>query len=190
MTDPMVTDPIAPGTFPVLTESILSPILIGLDATRCDAQLIDDVWRTAADSVPTTLPVLNVQVGKATQSQKHQRRVLTRQGADYLKLAQLCDVRSQESSDESWQRWRWRIAAKVAPDDAERQLAGPGRIPIRVDMTSYRLHAGMVVGAQQLALFRHYVVAGFHALDPGLIVLGGQHDWQDSWWRVAGKAGE
>jgi hypothetical protein len=185
-----MTHPIAPWTFPALTESILSPILIGLNATRHDAQLIDDVWRTAADSVPITLPVLNVQVGKATQPQRHQRRVLTGQAADYLKLAQLCDVRSQESSDESWQRWRWRIAAKVAPDDAERQFAGPGRIPIRIDVTSYRVQAGMVVGAEQLALFRHYVVTGFHALDPSLTVLGGQHGWQDNWWRVADKAGQ
>jgi hypothetical protein len=183
--------PSAPGTFPALTESILGPVLIGLTTiTSHDSQLIDDVWRTAADSVPTTLPVLNVLAGKATQPQKHQRRVLTAQGTDYLKLAQLCDVRSQESSDESWKRWRWMVAAKVAPDDAARQLVGQDRTPIRIDVTAYRLQAGMVLGAQQLALFRHYVVIGFRALDPSLVVLGGQHDWQDNWWPIAGQASQ
>jgi hypothetical protein len=179
----------APETFPALTESILGPILIGLTATRHDAQLIDDVWRTAADSVPTTVPVLNVQVGKVNQPQKHQRSVLTAQGTDYLKLAQLCDIRSQEPSEESWKRWRWMVAAKVAADDAARQLAGQGRTPIRIDVISYRLQAGMVLGAKQLALFRHYVVS-FHALDPSLVVLGGQHGWQDNWWPVADKAAQ
>jgi hypothetical protein len=180
--------PPVPRTFPALTESILGPILIGLSTTAGDAQLLDDVWRAAADSVPTTMPVLNVQVGKATQPQKHQRRVLTGQGTDYLKLAQLCDIRSQEPSDESWKRWRWMVAAKVAPDDAARQLVGQGRTPIRIDVVSYRLQAGAVQGAQQLALFRHCVVSGFHALDPGLVVLGGQHDWQDNWWPIAQQA--
>jgi len=173
--------------FPALTDSILGPILIGFTATRQDTQFIDDVWRTAADSVPATLPVLNVQAGKGTQPLKHQRRVLTAQGTEYLKLAQLCDIRSQESSEESWSRWRWMVAAKIAPDDGSRELAGRGRTPIRIDVTSYRLQAGAVVGAQQLALFRHFVVTGFRALDPGLVVFGAQHGWQDSWWPVAHK---
>lgn len=185
-----MTHPTAPATFPALTESILGPILIGFTATPHDEQVIDDVWRTAADSVPTTLPVLNVLVGKASAPQKHQRRVLTAQGTDYLRLAQLCDVRNPESSSESWKRWRWMVAAKVAPDNAARRLVGDGRTPIRVDVTSYRLQAGMVLGAQQLALFRHYVVIGFHALDPGLVVLGGQQGWQDSWWPIASKAAQ
>jgi hypothetical protein len=182
-----MTNPAATTAFPALSESVLGPILIGLATTLHDAQLVDDVWRTAADSVPTTLPVLKVQVGKATQPQKHQRRVLTARGTDYLKLAQLCDVRNQEPSDESWKHWRWMVAAKVAPDDAARHLVGHGRTPIRIDVTSYRLQAGMVQGAQQLALFRHYVVIGFHALDPGLVVLGCQHAWQDDWWPNAGQ---
>jgi hypothetical protein len=177
-------------TFPALTDSILGPILIGLTSARHDTELIDDVWRTAADSVPTTLPVLNVQAGKGTQPLKHQRRVLTAQGTDYLKLATLCDVRSQEPSEDSWNRWRWMVAAKVAPDDGERQLVGQGRTPIRIDVTSYRLQSGAVIGAQQLALFRHFVVTGFRALDPGLVVLGGQWTWQDRWWTAARKGGQ
>jgi hypothetical protein len=172
-------------TFPALEESILGPILVGLAKTDNDAQLIDDVWRTAADSVPTTTPVINVLVGKATQPQKHSRRVLTAQGTDYLKLAKLCDVRSNESSKESWERWRWMVCAKIAPDDAARELVGQDRNPIRIDVTSYRLQGGIVQCAQQLALFRHLVVEGFRAIDPGSVVLGGQHGWRDSWWPSA-----
>lgn len=185
-----MTHPAVLATFPALTESILGPLLIGLTTTPDDAQIVDNVWRTAADSVPTTLPVLNVRVGKATQQQKHQRRVLTAKGTDYLKLAQLCDIRGQEPSEESWKRWRWMVAAKVAADDAARELVGPGRMAFRIDVLSYRLQAGMVLGAQQLALFRHYVVIGFHALDPSLVVFGGQHGWQDNWWPIANKAAQ
>jgi hypothetical protein len=174
--------PSAPPTFPALTESILGPILIGLTTPPNELEVIDEVWRSGADSVPTTLPVLKVQAGKTSQPLKHQRRVLTGQGTDYLKLARLCDVRGNESVDESWQRWRWMVAAKLAKDDGARQLVGPGRTPIRIDVTSYRLQAGKVLEAQQLALFRHYVVVGFHALDPSLVVFGGQHGWQDNWW--------
>jgi hypothetical protein len=180
----------APGTFPVLTDSILGPILIGLAAATQDTQVIDDVWRVAADSVPMTLPVLNVQAGKGSQPLKHQRRVLTAQGTQYLKLAQLCDIRSQEPSEESWQRWRWMVAAKVAPDDGSGQLVGQERTAIRIDVMSYRLQAGAVMGAQQLALFRHFVVTGFRALDPTLVVLDGQHDWEDNWWPIAEKVAQ
>jgi hypothetical protein len=31
------------------------------------------------------------------------------------------------------------------------------------------------------------IATGFRALDPGLVVLGGQHGWQDSWWPIARK---
>lgn len=185
-----MTQPTATGTFPALEDSILGPILIGFTTTPQDAQLIDEVWRTAAESVPTTLPVLKVQAGKGSQPLTHQRRVLTAKGTAYLKLAQLCDVRSQEPSDESWNRWRWMVAAKIAADDASRQLAGEGRTPIRMDVTSYQLQASTVVGAQQLALFRHFVVTGFRALDPSLVVVGGQHGWQDGWWPIAPKAAQ
>lgn len=184
-----MTYPTAPTTFPALTESVLGPILVGLTTTPRDSQFIDDVWQTAASSVPTTMPVLKVRVGKASQPQKHRRVVLRGNGADYLKLARLCDARSNEPVNESWERWRWTVGVKVPPDDATRQFVGPGRTPIRIDVVSYRLQAGKVVDAQQLALFRHYVVAGFHAIDPSLVVHGGQHGWQDSWWPLADKAG-
>lgn len=180
----------AAAEFPALTKSILGPILVGFTTTPHDAQVIDDVWCTAAESVPITSSVLNVLVGKATQPRKHQRRVLAVSGTDYLKLAQLCDVRDEEPSDESWKRWRWMAAAKIAPDDAAHQLVGQRRTPVRIDVTSYRMQAGMVLGAQQLALFRHFVVSGFRALDPSLVVLGCQHDWQDNWWPMAGKAAQ
>jgi hypothetical protein len=185
-----MTHAAAAGTFPALQDSIVGPILIGFATTPHDAQLIDEVWRTAADSVPTTSPVLKVQAGRSSQPLTHQRRVLTAQGTAYLKLAQLCDVRGQEPSRESWNRWRWTVAAKIAGDDASRQLAGQGRTPIRIDVTSYQLRAGTVLGAQQLALFRHFVVAGFRALDPSLVVSGGQQSWHDGWWQVAPTAGQ
>lgn len=185
-----MTYPVALAAFPALAESVLGPVLIGLTGTSREPELIDEVWRTAAASVPTTMPVIKVQAGKGAQPQKHQRRVLTGQGPDYPVVARLCDARNQEPADETWKRWQWEAGARMAPDDGTRQLVGPGRTAIRVDVTCYRLRAGEVLCAQQLALFRHYVVVGFHALDPGLVVLGGQHGWQDSWWPVTGKAGQ
>jgi hypothetical protein len=185
-----MTHTTAAGTFPALEDSILGPILMGFTTTPHDAQLIDEVWRTAADSVPTTSPILKVLAGRTSQPLTHQRRVLTGQSTAYLKLAHLCDVRAQEPSGESWKRWRWMVAAKIAGDDASRQLAGNGRTPIRIDVISYQIRAGTVLGAQQLALFRHFVVAGFRALDPSLVVIGGQHSWHDGWWQVAPKAGQ
>lgn len=182
--------PAMTAAFPALTESVLGPVLIGLTTTPQDSQLIDDVWQAAASSVPSTMPVLKVLVGRASQPQKHRRTVLTGTGTGYLKLARLCDVRGKEAASESWERWRWTVAVKVVPDDATRQLVGPGRTPVRIDVVSYRLQAGKVVDAQQLALFRHYVVAGFQSLDPSLVVHGGQHDWHDGWWPPADKAGQ
>src|ERR1700733_7784728 len=118
-----MTDPTAP-TFPGLTESVLGPILIGASMPSHDLDILDEVWRTAADSVPTTMPLLNVLAGKATQAQRHRRRVLTGQGTHYLKLAQLCDIRDSEPAHESWERWWWMVGAKAAPDDGEQRLVG------------------------------------------------------------------
>lgn len=179
-----MTYPTAP-TFPGLTESVLGPILVGITTPSHDLQVLDEVWRTAADSVPTTMPLLNVLVGKGTQAQRHRRRVLTGHGTHYLKLAQLCDIRDNEPAHESWERWWWMVSAKVAPDDGGQRLVGSSRTPIRVDVTSYRLEGGKVLEAQQLALFRHYVVIGLQAIDPCAVVVGGQHDWQDNWWTIA-----
>lgn len=180
-----MTHPNAQAAFPGLAESVLGPLLIGFAATAHDTDLIDEVWRVAAESVPTTMPVMNVREGKTTVGRKHKRKILTGTGTDYLKLAKLCDIRGDEPADESWKRGHWMVSAKLAPDDGTRQYLGPGRTCIRVDVTSYRLQAGQVLEAQQLALFRHYVVAGFQAIDPTVVVLGGQHDWQDNWWPVA-----
>ncbi len=173
--------------FPSLAESVLAPILIGITTTERDTEVIGEVWDVAAFSVPVTSPVLKVLVGKASQPLKHSRRVITgvSVGGDYIKLAQLCDVRGDEPAAESRKRSRWMVGVRIAPDDVSRQLVGPDRTPIRVDVMGYQLQAGRVLEAQQLALFRHYVVAGFQALDPAAVVLGGQHDWRDDWWSTA-----
>src|SRR5271156_5485465 len=102
-----MTYPAAPATFPALTESVLGPILIGFATPPRDSLILDEVWNTAAASVPMTVVALNVREGKTTVAHNHTRRVLTGKGAVYLKLAQLCDTRRGESWDDSWKRGRW-----------------------------------------------------------------------------------
>lgn len=180
MTQPEVS------TFPSLPESILGPVLIGFKTTSRDADLIKEIWLTAASSVVITMPVLKVQISKnRLQGQKHRRKVLTGTSAVHSRVARLCDARGDEEASVSWERWHWITGLRVVPPDATPQFGGSGRRWVRLDVIGYRLRAGNVRQGQQLALFRHYVFAGFQAIDPTVVVLGGQHDWHDGWWPLA-----
>jgi hypothetical protein len=52
-------------------------------------------------------------------------------------------------------------------------------------ISRYQLSGGTIDSSTQLAFFRHFFVAGLRGIDPGLVVLGGQHDWKDAWWIVS-----
>jgi hypothetical protein len=94
----------------------------------------------------------------------------------------LCDKRGKEAASHSWPHWRWEVTIGATPGDTEPGISAP--TIIRLAVTGYRLSAGAVDSGESLALFRHMVVNGLHAMDPHLVVIGGQHAWDDSWWGV------
>lgn len=178
-----MTYPTAP-TFPGLTESVLDPILIGITTPSHDLQVLYEVWRTAADSIPTTIPFSTCRSGrplkrKGTVAAYSPDREPTTSRSHSCAISGITSPRTNPGSAGGGRsaprspRRRWATACRVQP------------YPIRVDVTSYRLEGGKVLDAQQLALFRHYVVVGFQAIDPRAVVVGGQHDWQDNWWPIA-----
>lgn len=52
-----------------------------------------------------------------------------------------------------------------------------------LQVSAFKLHPAGISGAPQLALFRHLWAAAVLGASPGAIVFGGQHQWDDSWWR-------
>jgi hypothetical protein len=55
---------------------------------------------------------------------------------------------------------------------------------IRIIVSRFQLPGGRIDSSTQLAFFRHLVIEGLQGIDPELVVLGGQHDWNDAWWTV------
>lgn len=170
-------------TFPAATDSILAPILLGLSTTVKELDVLTIAWLAATMSIPLTKPVLGVVTSKRTVEQiVHSRYVSTGSSQGYAHVARLVDYRPGEEPADAWARWRWELAASVVTDHSQAQLVGDPQTTIRLDVTKYRLSAGKLLQAQELALLRHYIVSGLRVIDPALVVIGGQHDWDDKWW--------
>ncbi len=160
--------------------SVLASLLI---TARLPVDYLQVAWAAAAASVPATKPMLNVrtEAGKV-QAVAAVRSVQHRAGDKCLRVARMCDMRPAEIPVRTWANWRWEVSARAVTDAAS-EAGGPPAV-IRLEVTRYRITSGRVQSAVELALFRHLVVSGFRAADPGLTVVGGQHDWDDEWWRI------
>jgi hypothetical protein len=174
------------------TDSVLAPLLIELHTDRVTDDLIDTAWLSATVSIPMTRPVLNVATGNnQTAAVKHLRLIARGTGgSSYSHIARLCDSRPDEASTDYWPRWRWEVGLRRVPKAAgSTTLVGPDRKALRFEVLNYRLTEGFILDAPQLALFRHYLIAGLRGIDPDLVVQGGQHNWQHSWWSDAEASG-
>ena len=180
------------AAFPTATSSLLAPVLIGLTTTEHDAEHIENAWLAATLSIPMTRPVLKVAGAANTKAQpvSHLRLMAHGTGGNtYQHIARLCDRRPDEGGTTYWPRWRWELGLRRTPNNDHTKLIGIDRTALRLDVLSYRLTEGLILEAHQLALFRHYVIAGLQAIDPSLILHGGQHDWHDNWWPDTQLAG-
>lgn len=177
--------------FPASSTSILAPLLLGIHTAGIDSRVnvFELAWQAAADAVPVSAAVLTVAVARnQTQQIRHTRQITTVNGSNtYAYTARLTDRRSGEKATAAWSRWRWEVSALVVKRGYQ-SIVGNADQVVRVDVTRSRLLAGAVQQAHELALFRHLIVTGLQAMDPDLVVLGGQHSWDDSWWTVPGSS--
>ncbi|WP_375477548.1 hypothetical protein [uncultured Jatrophihabitans sp.] len=73
--------------------------------------------------------------------------------------ARLCDWLSKTTSQDRWPNWIWALGGRVVEDPAS--AVDGAAATVRIDVIGYRLRAGNIESAAELALFRHYVVTGY-----------------------------
>jgi len=165
--------------------SILAPILVGFRLSPGEPLVIMPSVGAAASSVPTMKLWRNQRVGNKTVKAIHTRGVVAAndnsQPTFYRTRARCLDITADETPDAS-KPLIWEVRFWVFPKGANPGLMPEDYNQTRLDVTTYRLRNQGVVGAQQLALFRHLFVANLRAMDPGALVFGGQHDWRPEWW--------
>lgn len=166
------------------TESLLSPILLGLrrDNSTFDFNLL------AARGAASAMPVAKVQLNLLFQGKKKVEAVEHNctpfHGNDQFgnRLVRLCHQRPGEDSSASWPRWLWEVSCGIVPNPNVEDSMPEIKTWIRIVVTNYRITSGRIDSSVQLAFFRHMMVEGLRGIDPDLIVVGGQHDWKDIWW--------
>jgi hypothetical protein len=166
------------------SESILAPILVGYRSPERGTSLAAIV-STASLVVPHMTIMRKQMAGRKAVAVAHTREIFTSHDPDregYSLIARCCDRAPDEPPSEAFARWNWEIGFFAFKEGFYPNLIPAGRELIRLDVTRYQLRNRGVIGAPQLALFRHMFVESFAALDPSALVFGGQRDWRAEWW--------
>ncbi|HUY10032.1 MAG TPA: hypothetical protein VMW80_11430 [Candidatus Dormibacteraeota bacterium] len=164
--------------------SLVAPVLVAYRGVP-SVDTILPIVSTAAMAVPKVTTMRKHLVGRKAVTAPHIRDVFYQHKADapaYKLIARCLDVGPNQTASQAFGTWIWE-----ASFISFKRGQHPGLIPeeceqIRLDVTRYRIQNNGVVGARQLALFRHLFVEGFRSLDPSATVYGGQHDWRPEWW--------
>lgn len=143
----------------------------------------------ASQAVPVETPTYRVRRGGQLRPVREFReRKLAYIGGQNAKpfSAKVClyDRASGEGRDTlSVAETQWQVGISVYSKDGLCAPAVPPGYQTAILQTSiFKLEAGKVSGAPQLALFRHLWAEAVLAASPDAIVFGGQHHWQDDWW--------
>jgi hypothetical protein len=174
MASPEVSESAATPAAVRESESILAPILVGYRSPERGTSLAAIV-STASLVVPHMTIMRKQMAGRKAVAVAHTREIFTSHDPDregYSLIARF----------EAFARWNWEIGFFAFKEGFYPNLIPAGREIVRLDVTRYQLRNRGVIGAPQLALFRHMFVESFAALDPSALVFGGQRDWRAEWW--------
>lgn len=169
--------------------SLFAPLIVGADLSAAGAPGFGNALLAAASSVPeTAVPYHVKQPGKfRREAQSRPRTTATGTGdaaSPYAVRVRLVDVPPGSTAGSAPLACRqWEVGLRVM----KRGTATPAiRDTLDVgflELSMYRLSGDGLRGGAQLALLRHLWVQALRAAGPELIVVGGQDDWSDGWWR-------
>ena len=166
------------------SESIVAPLLVAYrGAPSADALL--PIVASATTAMPKVTNVRKHMVGRKAVAAPHIRDVFWQHNADsaaYKLIARCLDVGPDQTPSQAFGTWIWETSFISFKRGQYPGLIPEDREQVRLEVTRYRIEKNGIVGARQLALFRHLFVEGFRALDPAAQVHGGQHDWLPQWW--------
>jgi len=168
------------------TESFLSPVFIGFNNPREGYPAAIDSFVFACDAVPPVFTTRKKADGhRKIVSVPHTRSVVSFSGATGLSLrrARCIDRAEGETNADAASKWQWEVSliaikkGHFSPDIPDHLT------PYVLDTTRFRISGGVVRNGAQLALFRSLFIQRLRALDPQLITLGGQANWEKTMWK-------
>lgn len=168
-------------------DPVVSPLLIGYRPPHDRYLGLTDAFNRACGALPATRSVRIVKSGVLKNARiATSREAVSVPGVDgqSARRARLVDRGETESVADAVNRWVWEVSYAVFERGVLAPTIEEDAVPVVLDVTRFKIREGGVVAAAQLALFRHLFVSGLRCLDPGLVVVGGQHAWDESMWRA------
>ena len=163
-------------------ESFLSPIYLGFIKPRDGYAAASDLFVKACRAVPPVKSYRKRSVDRRqVVSEPHSREVVSYKGIEgqSLNLARCVDRGPNESDAQASVKWQWEVALTEMKTGTYAPFIPDGLSVYLIEVTRFRLTKGAVRDTAQLALFRSIFIQFLRTLDPSLVVVGGQHDWQN-----------
>jgi hypothetical protein len=167
-----------------MSSSIVAPLLIGYGVPHAEYGGQLDAFNRACAAIPTVRVVRQHAVDRRrVEHVEHSREVLSIPGLDghSHRRARCIDRADGEDVTDAINRWQWEVAYVEHLPDTHPEIDA-SLTPTLLMVSRFRTHEGGVRAAAQLALFRHMFVQGLRLLSPELVVVGGQHAWDATWW--------
>jgi hypothetical protein len=168
-------------------DSVFAPLIIGtMPDEKGKVSHLGYALRAAMGSVP---PVRNViKAGLRGKLVSVTRKTALRQGEKinpYLVGAQLYETRSLvEKPDTIRQEVVWEVGLMGIPSEAAPSQISSDLSCYALELTHLKVTGNRPQGLLQLALLRNLWVDNLRAREPGLVVFGGMHRFNEVWWQL------
>jgi hypothetical protein len=162
-------------------QSSLAPLYIGCRTCTEDGKEVAAAFGLAARIVPMTVVRRKVRIGgRDVGPLDHLRTVRVIED----ELVAVCADRVP-GHDDFQVHEVWRAAMQYSCVAQFSPMLPTRPIHIRLSVMSFEVHQGVLDGAPQLALMRALFVRSLSSIDPDLITVGGQCDWDPAYWKFA-----
>lgn len=169
-----------------VSNSFLSTVFIGFNNPNEGYSAVTDSFAYACAAVPPIQVVRKKADGlRKTVSVPHTRMVVSFAGIEgqCLRRARCVDLSEGESAANSFNKWQWEVSL-IGINRGHFSPEIPDHLSTyALDTSRFRISGGVVRNAAQLALFRCLFIQRLRALDPQLVALGGQMNWEKMMWK-------
>lgn len=168
--------------------SLLSPLVLGYHRPDPEYPGIGDAMVQATWLVPAVVTARRVNIGRrlVTANCRTEVIALGELKALYTNRAEL--VTSFKGDDQAvaaavGHLWVWQVGishyqkGRLDGVDVDAE-------PVVIETSRFQIHDGALVGARQLALFRHLLLGRLRWLDPNLQLVRGTDIWRREMWPI------
>jgi hypothetical protein len=171
-------------------DSIVAPLVVGIhpDVDKRAPHVEYTLYGTHRSIPPTSVVRLVKQprqVKRTEVTYSRQTQWVEGDGAKpYIFRVRLIDIAPGVQPNQVSPSLRiWEVGLVTAARGAAAPAIGDDLITVVLEVSNFVVAQGVVLGAPQLALFRHLWIETLRTYDPDLVVAGGQTRFEPHWWR-------